>query len=38
VIVANRRQPLPTAKAAFAGGNEKTSRPLEANVPYFYCQ
>ena len=28
MIVANRRQPLPTAKAAFAGGSGKTSRPL----------
>ncbi|WZZ21025.1 hypothetical protein YC2023_122412 [Brassica napus] len=28
LIVANRRQPLPTAKAAFAGVSGKTSRPL----------
>ncbi|WZZ18348.1 hypothetical protein YC2023_111437 [Brassica napus] len=28
MIVANRQQLLPTAKAAFAGGNGKISRPL----------
>ena len=28
VIVANRRQPLPTAKDAFVGGSGKTSHPL----------
>ena len=28
MIVANRQQSLPTAKAAFAGGTGKTSRPL----------
>ncbi|WZZ10813.1 hypothetical protein YC2023_096734 [Brassica napus] len=32
MIVANRRQPLPTTKAAFAGGSGKTSRPLSGHM------
>ena len=28
MIVANRRQPLPTAKVVFAGGIGKTSHPI----------
>ena len=31
MIVANRRQPLPTEKAAFAGGIGKTSRPFSVD-------
>ena len=36
MIVAKRQQPLPTAKAAFAGGSGETSHTL--NLFFFFCK